>query len=491
MTAERTDLWNAERLVEAHSSQLRFVGTWGKGLVWDGRRWCLDDTGLWRQYAHETVRDLLKSAFDELRSAQAANNPGAIAKAAKNVEHAIKSQASKSIAALLVEARVLREVAVSHLQLDEDPWLLNVANGTIDLHSGGLRSHRRSDLITKIAPVVFDPMAKAPTWSRFLERSLGSQEMVRYVQKLVGYSLTGSTQEQLLVLNFGAGRNGKSTFTGTIHALLGDYAAMAPRKLMFKTRGSERHETELTVLHGKRFVTCSEIEEGQAFDEPTVKDLTGSDPITARRMRENHWEFTPSHKLWLNINHKPVVHGTDEGIWRRMRLLPWTHSIPLQEVDKDLAVKLRAELSGILTWAVEGCLAWQREGLIGPEAVLAATHQYRAESDVLGEFFRVNVIFDREAAVSRRVIRTKYEEHCKENGAEPLGARRFAGRLRERGCTDTCVRLKTPPFTPIDGWRGVRLMTDREKVMALHGMALVPDPAVDDEPAADAVEAEG
>ena len=218
-------------------------------------------------------------------------------------------------------AKSIPSVAITHDQLNADPMLLNVETGTINLRTGLLREHRRKDLMTKIAPVCFDPNATAPTWDAFLARAMGdSGELVNYLQRMVGYALTGSVEEHVVGFLFGGGANGKSTFLSTIHAMLGDYASPAPGGLLFRSRG-ERHPTELASLHGRRFVTCSEIEEGQAFDEALVKDLTGGDPIECRRMREDFWMYQPSHKLFLGGNHKPSVKGDDEGIWRRMRLI--------------------------------------------------------------------------------------------------------------------------------------------------------------------------
>jgi putative DNA primase/helicase len=360
-------------------------------------------------------------------------------------------------------AKSFSSIALGHDNLDTDPWLLNVDNGTIDLRTGLMREHRRDDLITKMALVIFDPNAKAPTWDAFLDRAMGgSQDLVSYLQRMIGYSLTGAILEHVVAFMFGGGANGKSTLLAAIHAMLGDYATPAPRGLLFRSR-NERHPTALATLHGRRFVTCSEIEEGQAFDEALVKDLTGGDPIECRRMREDFWSFTPSHKLFLAGNHKPTVRGDDEGIWRRIRLVPWIITIPESERDTNLPSKLRAELPGILAWAVRGCMAWQSNGLDEPAAVKLATSKYREESDTLGEFFRLRAVFEAGATIARKDLREAYQAHCQENGAEPFGAKRFAGRLREGGVTETSVRKGV---SVVDGWRGVRLMTDAERAAA-------------------------
>jgi putative DNA primase/helicase len=480
-THDGTDLRNAERMIERHGRDLRFVGGWGKWMAWDGRTWLVDDTGAVMRAATDTARSMvftsrealgpLRRALDEAMSdadpvrqaerTKAARAPLAAAEA--EFKWGIKSQNASKLAAMVEVARSFASVAVSHDALDADPWLLNVQNGTIDLRTGGLREHRRGDLLTKSVPVPFDPNAKAPTWDAFLARSMGgSGELVSYVQRLVGYALTGDVSEHVVCFMFGPGANGKSTALGALHAMLGAYASPAPRGLLFRSRG-ERHPTELASLHGRRFVTCSEIEEGQAFDEALVKDLTGGDPIECRRMREDFWSFLPTHKLFLAGNHKPIVRGDDEGIWRRIRLVPWTVTIPEAERDTSLPEKLRAELPGILAWAVRGCLAWQRGGLAEPESVKRATGRYREENNVIGDFFRRTVVFERDATVARRELREAHESFCQENGSEPFTARRFAGRLRERGVTDTTVFRDGKV---LDGWRGVRLATDAERAHA-------------------------
>lgn len=464
-TAEYTDLWNAERLVEVNGEDLRFVGIWKKGLAWDGQRWCLDETGFWDRAAIRTVRQMLEESVDRLREADLAGDDDAAPKkdAKRYYKWAVESQSAKRINSMRMLAQKAETLAISHEKLDADPWLLNVQNGTIDLRTGDLREHRREDLITKIAPVDYDPDAACPSWEAFLERVMGGNaDLIDYLQRMIGYALTGSVQEHVLGFFFGGGANGKSTFLGTVHAMLGDYASPAPRGLLFRSRG-DRHPTELASLHGRRFVTCSEIEDGQSFDEALTKDLTGGDPIECRRMREDFWTFQPTHKLFLAGNHKPTVRGDDEGIWRRMRLVPWTVTIPHEERDPLLPQRLRGELPGILRWAVEGCLAWQKRGLSEPKAVRDATASYRQENDVLGEFFRLQVTFDAAAKTARKDLREAYEIFCKESGMEPFGAKRFAARLREKGVKETTVRQGT---RVVNGWSGVRMATDGEREAA-------------------------
>lgn len=470
--ARFTDLFNAECFVADHRDRLRFVATWGKWLVFDGKRWTQDESGRAFDLAKRTVRGGYTKASDECRAAQEALTRAGEDEelrdvAAKRLNEAQllytwakRSHDASRIRDMVSLAKSAPELALVHGQLDADPWALNVANGTLDLRTGELRPHDPRDLVTKLAPVVFDPRATCPTWEAFVSRAMGgSAELVAYLRRLTGYSLTGVIREHVLAFCFGSGANGKSTFLNALHEALGDYSGRAPRTLLFRSRG-ERHETELTTLFSARFVVCPEVAEDADFDEALVKDLTGGDPITARRMREDFWSFAPTHKLWIAGNHLPRVRGSDEGIWRRIRLIPWTVTIPREERDATLPEKLRAELPGILNWAVRGCLEWQAEGLGDPLAVTQATAGYREQSDPLREFFDWACVFHADARMPRARLRETYEHWCEEIGAEPLGARRFANGLAARAVTGGPIRCAGKV---VNGWRGVRLTTDEER----------------------------
>ena len=270
-------------------------------------------------------------------------------------------------------------------ELDTNSWLLNCLNGTLDLLTGELLPHQRDNLITKVAPVEYDPVAKCPVWDRFLSRIMGEDEdLIGFLQQMVGYSLTGDVSEQILFIGYGEGANGKSTFLNTLLGLLGDYAMKATSDLLMRHQG---HPTEKADLFGKRFVATIETEDGRRLSEVFVKEATGGDPIRARRLHENFWQFNPTHTLFLATNHRPIIRGTDHAIWRRIRLIPFNVTIPDAKMDKHLIGKLRAEWPGILNWAVRGGLLWQAKGLKTPDRVEAATGIYRREMDVLADFF--------------------------------------------------------------------------------------------------------
>ncbi|MEZ6102739.1 MAG: phage/plasmid primase, P4 family [Pirellulaceae bacterium] len=369
----QTDIANGERLLEIHGEDLRYVGPWQKWIVFNSRGWQLDDMAL----VEGKCRDVAKSVFGELAITGMADN--ATMRFAKH---------TASVAGLSSAAKAARsKVAVHHSELDQHPFLFNVQNGTIDLRTGELLPHCRSHMITQISPVAFDPAADCKLWRTFLNRIMdNNQELIGYLCRLVGYSLTGCVSEHILPILYGTGANGKSVFTNTIMGLMGgDYAMQCPQSMLMASK-HERHPTELADLFGKRLAAGVETDQGSRFSESLVKSLTGGDTIRARRCREDFWQFEPTHKIWLATNYKPRVRGTDNGIWRRLKLVPFTITIPAEERDIDLTDKLVAEWPGILNWAILGCQEWQNEGLGEPAAVRDATASYRFESDVIGQF---------------------------------------------------------------------------------------------------------
>lgn len=474
-----SELHHAEELIKFHGDNLRYVIAWQCWIAWDGKRWVRDggDT-IAKQFAVDNARRLLadarkaaEEAFNQLQEAKDDAEPqrrgqpkdpdvaeaeGDAKVAAKYLEFCRSAQNEHRLNAVLALASSFPGIAIEHTALDARPMLLTVQNGTINLTTGKLKGHSREHLITKIAPVGYNKDAKCPKWRRFLHQVMGGDdELVAYLQRHTGFCLTGSTQEHALVFHHGDGNNGKSTYLTTLHKMFGKYATRAARGLLFRSR-AERHPTSLATLHGARFVTCSEIEEDQEFDEALIKDLTGGDPINARRMREDEWVFIPVHKLALAGNHKARVKGTDRGIWRRMHLVPWTVEVPKEQIDEKLPEKLEAELPGILAWAVEGCLAWQRQKLSPPKKVLAATEEYRKEQDVLGLFFEEMVTFEQAGRVSKRRLRRVYETWCQDMGISALGYKRFAQALYKKHVTETTVRVKKTGLIT-NGWAGVAL----------------------------------
>jgi P4 family phage/plasmid primase-like protien len=420
-----TDLGNAERLVRDHGADLRWVGAWSRWLVWDGRRWEIDQTGEAMRRCASMVRALYGEAArctdPELR--------------VEIVRHAQRSEGARSMKAALELARDLPSISITPDKLDSDRWLLNVQNGTLELNTGMLREHRREDLLTKIAPVAFDRDAQAPTWLAFLGQIFADQDaVIAFLARAVGYTLTGSTQEHKLFFCYGTGRNGKSTFLTSIEETLGPYATQtAPELIVERENRGEAHPTEVADLQGVRFAVVAELKRDRSLDDSLVKRLTGEKRIKARFMRQDFFTFEASHKLWIATNHRPTVKGTDEGIWRRIVMIPFEVTISAEKEDRSLLDRIAAERAGILAWAVRGCLEWRQSGLQPPREVLAATADYRADSDILGGFVAAHCAFLTGASTWARDLYGTYTRWCEQSGEEPVTQKTFGSRLRERG----------------------------------------------------------
>jgi P4 family phage/plasmid primase-like protien len=421
-----TDQGNARRVVQAHGADLRHCHPWRSWYVWDGTRWRPDDTAEAVRRVKQTqaafylqaAKDLVGTEGDERKKRRA------------TLDHALMWEDARRIANCLDLMRSEPGIPVVPADLDADPFLLNVANGTLDLRTGELRPHRREDLITKLAPVEYHPGAGCPLWLKVLSRVMGGNDLlITYLQRLVGYALTGDVSEQVLWFLYGAGQNGKSTFLMTILAMLGDYAMQAVSDLLMQKR-NESHPTERADLFGRRFVATIETEEGKRLAEALMKQLTGGDKVRARKMRQDFFEFSPTHKIVLAANHKPVIRGCDMAVWRRIKLVPFLVTIPEKEKDKNLPGKLLAELPGILAWAVRGCLDWQRHGLGEPEAVRDATDEYRAEQDVLARFFEEVCVTIPEARVKSSALLEAYQRW---SGDKWMTSVEFSKRLTARG----------------------------------------------------------
>lgn len=416
--AELTDAGNGDRFVHQHGSDVRFVPELG-WMVWTGTHWMRDELKA-RKLMLRTARSIHAEAIE--RTDQ---------KEQKEVaDWARKSQQVQRLQGALWCAQPA--IAARADDFDGEIMLLPVANGTLDLRTGELHAHRREHYCTRLAPVYFDSTATCPTWLSFVERVLPDDDVRAFVQRLSGYSLTGSTVEQVLSFLYGSGRNGKSVFLETLSAILGEYHTPTRIETLSSSRGGGI-PNDVAALAGARLVSVSETPEGSRLNESLIKDLSGGDTITARFLRREFFQFRPQFKLWIRGNHKPRISGTDDGIWRRVVLVPFTVQIPPGDVDRDLPNKLMDELPGILNWALDGCLEWQRNGLNPPSAVTDAVNEYRSEMDVLGEFIRDRCVTSPNAKAPASDLYREYKRWCDDSGQQPLSNMRFGVALDERG----------------------------------------------------------
>ncbi len=429
---KQTELGNARRLVKLFGHRLRFCKQLGYWLVFDGTRWCPDHVGEVWQCAKLVVRSLAKEAAD--------TNDDSTRKAL--LSFALKSEEKKRIQAMIDLAWSEPGIAILPEALDRDPWLLNCPNGTVDLRTGKLREHRPEDLITKITKFAYRPGASRQRWEKVLDEIFpGNPEMVAYVKRAAGYSCTGDTGEHALFLPWGKGRNGKNTVLDPIASVLNDYATSADPKTFLRA-GMNVHPTGLAKLFGSRFVLTDEVDEGEQLAEALVKRLTGNPVLTARFMRQDFFDFTITSKIWMPANHRPEVKGRDEGIWSRIRLIPFEVFFAPGKRIKNLAkILAQDEGEGILAWIVEGCMEWLRDGLKEPQKVLDATKEYRLEQDVVSAFLEECCIswlhHDQLKTQAKQKASELYECYvswCKQNSEKSvLTGRKFGCELGSRG----------------------------------------------------------
>jgi len=326
-------------------------------------------------------------------------------------------------------------MAVRVEELDSDIWLLNVLNGVVDLRTGKLLAHDPCRLITKIAPVVYDPAADCPRFKTFLTEVFpNGKNIISFVQRLIGYSLTGDTREQQLTVAWGNGSNGKGTSLNLIQEMLGDYAQSTPADTLMAKKYDGGIPNDIARLRGARFVLASETQEGRRLNEPLIKQMTGQDRLAARFLRCEYFEFMPEFKLFLLTNDKPVARGDDAALWRRIMLVPFTVKFEGEQCDKTLPDKLRKELPGILKWAVDGCLSWQKNGLAPPAEVIQATQEYRSENDVLEKWIEERCFKSNSAARRTSILFRDFMKWVEETGEKVLTTQmKFSQNLKKKG----------------------------------------------------------
>lgn len=420
----------ALEFVDRHHAQLRYVAAWGAWYRWSDGKWLRDETGYARELARQVCRDI----------ASTVNSPSQARRVASD----------KSIASTLRIAAADPRVATRTADWDAHPWLLNTPNGIVDLLSGEIVPHDPGLLITQMTGA--HPGSGCPLWLAFLDEITGSnQDLQSYLKRLVGYCLTGSTKEQTFAFLYGSGANGKSVFVTAIAAVMGDYAATAAIDTFMASR-SERHLTEVAGLRAARLVIVPETESGRAWAEARIKSVTGGEKVRANFMRQDHFEFVPQFKLVVAGNHRPALTGIGEAMRRRLHLVPFDVTIPVNRRDRDLAQEFLEERDGILGWALEGCAEWQEKGLAPPDCVLDAVDAYFDEEDVVGRWIEDCCEVGAKRWVPTRDLFASWSAWATQAGQTPGTQKALGSALRERGFKDGKARGQR-------GWLGIALRT--------------------------------
>lgn len=454
--ARNTDMGNAERLFQSpRAVYIRFCPALG-WMLFDGKRWLPDDDGA-RSLATEVIHEAVKG---EITQATQADNMALSNELARWWR---ASESAAKIAGALEMFKTFPGVIVKPTSFDTNQFMLSVGNGVVDLRTGQLWPNDPDMLLSKGTTVEYNSRAKCPTWERFLNRVFdGNKELIVYVQRIVGYSLSGETREQIWFFLHGSGANGKSVFVETISKMLGSYASRAETEtFMAHDRVAGAPSPDLVKLAGARFVYASETQEGRSLAVSKIKDMTGGETLTARALHRDPFEFRPCWKLWLSGNHKPVIKDSTISTWRRIRLIPFSQTIPEEERDPDLAYKLEAELPGILAWAVRGCLSWQADGIKAPDVVSHATREYRENQDVIGNFVRDCCYIPKEAPWAVKTgFKKLYERYCSwcaDVGEPPKSGRLFGEALLERG-----FQRKRQAGSGSTAYEGIGILDDGE-----------------------------
>jgi putative DNA primase/helicase len=416
-----SDIGNSQRFAFRKKGVTRYCHAFRSWFIWDGRRWCKDLTGKIVELAKDVIIRIGDEAISQEYTADSANH----------YKWAIKSQARPRIdAAVYLVQSVL---AIEPRELDARTYLLNLPNGTLNLLTGELLSHRKEDLLTRIAGVEFRPGLACPLWIQHLHMIFnGDQELIDAFQQVVGYTLLQDNPEQVLFILYGSGKNGKSKTIEVLSHLLGEYAINIAAESLMSKRFNEGPRSDIARIANARLVSASEGESGARLAESLIKALTGGDIVTVRRLYENEIEFRPTAKIWYATNHRPVILGTDDAIWRRIWLIPFTIAIPEDRRDPEIVAKLLQEGSGILNWALAGLQKYQKAGrLIQPEKVKIATEEYRQDSDILKDFLEASC--QQTGEIKRSDLYHAYTDWCEANHEKPVGSKKFTGMIRDRG----------------------------------------------------------
>ena len=445
-----TDSDNAAWFAQLEGDNIRYVHAWRQWVVWSENHWKVDG-------GNALIADRAKSVPRHHIQRWTKQSETMTTGEANELAKWAKQSASKSrIEAMIFLARGVDGVLIDHNSLDADPNMLHVANGRIDLRTGKHEPSDPTHLNTMLAPVAYDPRATAPTWERCLEDWHENPLQRAYLQRLVGEAAVGTVRDHVLVIHFGAGANGKGTFINALAHVFGGYFTVPHKSLLTVTRHDE-HATVVASLFRTRLAVASETKRRVKLNEAIVKNLTGGDTLRARRMREDEWSFEPTHSLWLQTNHLPEIAGTDEGIWRRVRVVPWGESFDGDRGDLRLGEKLRAEAPGILNWIIAGALDWQEHGLTEPDSVIEATDEYRKAEDKVARFLaEYGYQLGRERHVRAAIIQGEWAEWTEAIYGTRTRGNELAEGLHNRGASSNTAKVSEGAARiTVTIWRGV------------------------------------
>lgn len=420
-----SDTGNAKRFTDMFRGQIKYVFTAKSWFYWNGKYWCKDETGEIKKLADVCINSIKKQAFD-IQDEE---------KQESLLKWALKTANSKPKQNMIIESQHLGGVATKASDFDIATDMLNCQNGIINLKNGEIIPHAPEFMLSRISYAEYDDKSgkKPERWLKFLDEiTAGDKDLQRFLQKSIGYSLSGSTREQCMFFCFGNGNNGKSTFLDVVSDLAGMYGMNMQAESIMEKKNSGAVNTDIARLNGARFVTVAEPGEQMLLNESLVKQMTGGEKLTARFLFCDEFEFKPEFKIWIGTNHKPIIRGNDEGIWRRIRLIPFTVQIPKEKIDKGLSHKLRRELPLILKWAVDGCIMWQKEGLESPASVAQASTEYRQEMDVLSKFIEDCVEIDNKDRVKAGEIYTIYQKWASANNEYEMTNTKFGKEFLKR-----------------------------------------------------------
>ncbi|MEM3415507.1 MAG: phage/plasmid primase, P4 family [Thermoproteota archaeon] len=437
---ETTDFWNSDNFVKTYRGKLLHCEDWGCWLIYKNGRWIRDNINETQALAKKIVLSYYQIA-SQIADDRERN---------RLVKHALKSSTQRGINAMIELSK--SELAVRPEDFDRELYIVNLKNGTLNLKTLEFWEHKPEDLLTRQMNVEYKPLAQCPRWLEFLNKIFqNNQNLINFIQKALGYSLSGDTGEDCLFILYGTGQNGKTTFLKTISEIWGDYAVDTPTEtLLLKDR--DNVPNDIARLRGSRLVTSSESQEGRRFNEILIKKLTGRDRITARFLRQEFFEFDPTFKIWIATNHKPVVRENSKAFWRRIRLIPFTVQIPDSEVIPNFEKILLEEKEGIFNWILQGYKKWEKERLGIPEEIKTATEEYRDEMDILADFISSMCIEHPEAKAPTKDLYTAYCKWCEENKEEAISIRAFGRRLEERGYKSIRTGKNRER-----GWQGIAL----------------------------------